>query len=46
MNAAVGFSGGNSASIMLGLSAEIPADTLLFARFRGAQAATDNYFHK
>ena len=31
---------------MPALSAEIAADTLVFARFRGAQAATDDYFHK
>ncbi|GEM_PF-2435025 len=46
MNAAVGFSTANSGSIIRDLSAERAADALLFARFRGAQAATDDYFHK
>jgi hypothetical protein len=45
MNAVIGFSATNSGSIMPALSAEIAADTLVFARFRGAQAATDDYFH-
>mgnify|MGYP003381309613 CR=1 FL=1 len=46
MNAAIGFSAANSGSIILALSAEIAADVLLYARFRGAQAATDDYFQK